>query len=89
MVQEITPARISDELTIECKKLSSEIYDILNCEGLVRVDYFLSNNKFYFLEMNAIPGMTENSLVPKQINQSKYSFKEIFDILIEDKLLNC
>ena len=86
LVQEITPARISEELTAECQKLSSEIYDTLNCNGLVRVDYFLSNNKFYFIEINAIPGMTENSLVPKQIRQSGYTFKEIFDILIEDKL---
>jgi len=86
LVQEITPARISEELTLECQNLSSKIYDILNCEGLVRVDYFLSNGKFYFLEINAIPGMTENSLVPKQIRTSKYTEKQIFDLMINDKL---
>lgn len=86
LVQEITPARISAELTKECQRLSLEIYEILNCQGLVRIDYFLSNNKFYFLEINAIPGMTENSLVPKQIRESKYSIKEIYTLLIEERL---
>lgn len=86
LAQEITPARISEQLTLECQKMSSEIYDLLNCKGLVRVDYFLSNNQFYFLELNTIPGMTANSLVPKQIRASGYTFKQIFDLMIDDVL---
>lgn len=86
LAQEITPARISEELTLECQKISSDIYDLLNCKGLVRVDYFLSNNQFYFLELNTIPGMTANSLVPKQIRASNYTFKQIFDLMIDDVL---
>ncbi len=88
LVQEITPARISPALTQECQNLSSEIYNLLNCKGLVRIDYFLSNEKFYFLELNTIPGMTANSLVPKQIRASGYTFKEIFNLMINERFEN-
>ena len=86
LVQEITPARISDELTLKCQNLSKDIYKILNAKGLVRVDYILKNDEFYFLELNAIPGMTSESLVPKQIKASAFTMNEIFEKLIQEAL---
>jgi len=67
MADEITPARISKELTIKVQALSSRIYDLCNCNGIVRVDYILSGETFYFLEVNTVPGMTETSFIPQQV----------------------
>ncbi len=67
MADEITPARISEELTFDIQKRSSEIYDLCNCKGIVRIDYILKDEVFYFLEVNTVPGMTETSFIPQQI----------------------
>lgn len=85
-VDEITPARISKELTEECQKLSTKIYDLLNCKGIVRMDYIIKNNEFYFLEVNTIPGMTKNSLVPQQIAEAGLSISEIYTDLLEEAM---
>ena len=88
LVDEITPARISDELSDKCKKISSMVYDITNCKGLVRIDYILRGNDFYFLEVNTIPGMSENSIVPKQIVHYGMDMTELYDLILEDVLNN-
>jgi len=80
---EITPARISTELRDKCMEISSYIYDLLHCRSVVRMDYIIKNNVFYFLEVNTVPGMTQNSLVPKMIKAYGMSFKEFFFFLIE------
>lgn len=67
MADEITPARISEELTLKVQALSSRIYDLCNCNGIVRIDYILDGETFYFLEVNTVPGMTETSFIPQQI----------------------
>ena len=64
---EIIPARISPELTKRIKTLSSMIYDILRCEGIVRVDYIVREDEIFMLEVNTTPGMTSNSFVPKMV----------------------
>ncbi|RLD68438.1 MAG: D-alanine--D-alanine ligase [Bacteroidetes bacterium] len=84
--QEITPAPIDDKLTTDCLKLSSEIYDHLNCRGIVRIDYIINNGKFFFLELNTIPGMTPVSLVPKQIKENGLSFSNLLTELIEEAI---
>ena len=83
---EITPARISEKIASECKKLSSEIYDIFDCRGIVRIDYIYSNDKLNFLEVNTVPGMSEASIIPQQIRAMGMSPQEIFTILIEDTI---
>ncbi len=67
-VEEITPAPIPEKVYIEVQNLSSRIYDILGCKGLVRVDFIIVDNRPYFLEINSVPGMTKESIIPKQIN---------------------
>ncbi len=83
---EITPARISSELTGECRKISSLIYDILNCRGIVRIDYMLKSNKFYFLEVNTVPGMTDTSIIPQQTEALGLDIKELFSLAVEDAI---
>ena len=83
---EITPARISAELTEKVQKLSSRIYDLCNCKGIVRVDFILKNNEFYFLEVNTTPGMTATSFIPQQIEAMDMSLKEMLSMIIQDSL---
>lgn len=84
--QEITPAPIDEKLTAQCKKLSLQIYDYLNCSGIVRIDYILHNGKFNFLELNTVPGMTPASLVPKQIVESGLNFSNLLSEIIDEAI---
>ncbi|MBW8330516.1 MAG: D-alanine--D-alanine ligase [Prolixibacteraceae bacterium] len=83
---EITPARISPELTQKIQQLSSRIYDLCDCSGIVRMDYILKDNEFYFLEVNTTPGMTATSFVPQQITAMDRKLGEVLGLIIEDKL---
>lgn len=84
--REITPAPIDGNLADECKKLSSEIYDYLNCSGIVRIDYILHDDKFNFLEINTVPGMSAASLVPQQVKEYGISFSNLLSEIIEDSI---
>ena len=83
---EITPARISPELTQEIQQISSRIYDLCDCSGIVRIDYILKNGEFYFLEVNTTPGMTATSFVPQQIAAMNRKLSDVLGMIIEDKL---
>ena len=87
MSDEITPARISESLRADCETLSAAIYRSLNCRGIVRIDYIVRNNRLYFLEVNTVPGMSEASIIPKQINaMKKFSIKELYTNLINEAI---
>jgi len=84
MADEITPARISEELTLKIQDLSSTIYDLCNCKGIVRVDYILKNQIFYFLEINTVPGMTATSFIPQQIKAAGLNLTDLLSEIIEN-----
>jgi D-alanine-D-alanine ligase len=83
---EITPAEIEDDLSKRCMQLSSEIYDHTNCRGIVRVDFIIRGNQIYFLELNTIPGMTKESIVPQQIRSMGLTVEEVLQEVIEDTI---
>ncbi|MBV5312015.1 MAG: D-alanine--D-alanine ligase [Prolixibacteraceae bacterium] len=83
---EITPARISPELTEKVQQLSSRIYDLCDCSGIVRIDYILRDGEFFFLEVNTTPGMTATSFVPQQIAAMDRKLGDVLELIIEDKL---
>ncbi len=85
MAEEITPARISDDLTLRIQNLSSEVYDALKCKGIVRVDYMIQKNEIFILEANTIPGMTANSFIPKQVAAMNRDLKDILSLVIENE----
>jgi D-alanine-D-alanine ligase len=85
--EEITPATVSEETQKKCKQLSSEIYNYLSCRGIVRVDFILKGNQLYFLELNSVPGMTRESIVPKQIRAMGFKVEEIIEKVIEDTIV--
>jgi len=82
MADEITPARISEELTLKVQALSAKIYDLCNCNGIVRVDYILKDDIFYFLEVNTVPGMTETSFIPQQIKAMGLNLTDLLTDII-------
>ena len=82
--QEITPARISDSLTSEIQKMTIDIYKKMNLSGICRVDFIIQNDKPYILEINTIPGLSEESIIPKQLKVANISLSEIFDLLLRN-----
>lgn len=84
MSDEITPARVPEEISAKCQSLSSRIYSLLNCAGIVRIDFICRDGEFYFLELNGIPGMTEGSIVPRQIRACGLTESEVYEMIIKD-----
>ncbi len=83
---EITPADMPFNITSEIQRLSSNIYDILGCKGIVRVDFIIIDQKPFFLEVNTVPGMTAESLIPKQAKAAEISPEELYSLVIEEIL---
>ncbi len=86
--QEIIPAPISSDKLNEAKQLAEKIYQLLNCSGIVRIDFILSetDGKFYFLELNSIPGMTAASIVPKMLKYDNLDITGIYTNLITEAM---
>ena len=83
---EITPAPVDEDIHIECKRIAAFIYKRINCSGIVRFDFIYSKKKFYFLEVNTVPGQTDQSIVPQQARAMGISQKELYAMVIEDML---
>lgn len=84
-VQEITPARLSDDVTARVQKLTSTIYDILGCHGIIRIDYIITEgNHINLLEINTTPGMTATSFIPQQVRAAGLDIKDVMTEIIED-----
>lgn len=82
--QEITPARISEEETQAVQQEAIRIYKLLNMKGVTRSDFIIENGKPYFLETNTNPGLSAESIIPKQAKEAGMTLKEFFDILIQN-----
>lgn len=82
--EEITPARLPLAVTERIRELSSEIYDILGCNGIVRVDFIVTSDGPQFLEINTVPGMTAESIIPRQAAVSGISLTDLYSMVIED-----
>ena len=84
---EITPARISQHLAERVSKLTSMIYDLLGCHGIIRIDYIITEGeKINLLEINTTPGMTATSFIPQQVRAAGLDIKDVMTDIIEDKL---
>lgn len=85
-VQEITPARISVELTEKIQRETSRIYDILGAKGLIRVDYIIpADGEPKLLEINTTPGMTVTSFIPQQVRAAGLDIKNVLTEIIENE----
>jgi len=81
--QEITPARISDAEKELVERQAMKVYQILNMKGFSRSEFIIVDGVPYFLEINTVPGMTEESLLPQQAKEASISLSELFDNAIQ------
>ena len=85
--EEITPAQMPESVIKKVQKLSSSIYDLLDCKGIVRVDFIVVGDGPLFLEINTVPGMTAESLIPQQAAAAGIRLDDLYSMVIEDLFL--
>jgi D-alanine-D-alanine ligase len=87
-VKEITPARISEDVADRVAKITSHIYDILHCNGIIRIDYIISKEgKISMLEVNTTPGMTATSFIPQQVRAAGLEMKDVLTEIVENQFV--
>ena len=82
--QEICPAPVSDDVRVLVQETTAKIYKRMGCSGIVRVDFILSDEGLYFLEINTIPGMTSASIVPRMIRTAGMDMTSFLSTIIEN-----
>jgi D-alanine-D-alanine ligase len=82
--EEITPADIPLAVTNEIQRITRFVYDLLGCNGIVRVDFIVIGEKPFFIEINTVPGMTKESIVPKQAEAAGISLEELYSMAVEN-----
>ena len=80
--QEITPARISLTQQAKLEKVAIKVYDILNISGFSRSEFIFVDSEPYFIEINTVPGLTEESILPQQAQVAGISLAELFESAI-------
>lgn len=93
-VREITPARIPDETAERVRQITAHIYDILGCNGIIRIDYIITHTKdeagnthdnIYMLEINTTPGMTATSFIPQQVRAAGLNITDVLSDIVENQ----
>ncbi|MDU8885328.1 D-alanine--D-alanine ligase [Yeosuana sp. MJ-SS3] len=84
--QEITPARISQEMTDKVNKVAKQVYEILKMKGFTRSEYIFKDGEPHLLEVNTVPGLTKESILPQQAVSAGISLSELFSNAIEEAL---
>ena len=86
--QEITPARISEDYATKVRTEAKKIYEILGMKGFSRSEFIAKNNEPYLLEVNTVPGLTKESILPQQAAEAGISLQDLFSNAIEEALKN-
>lgn len=76
-------AKLDENLEKELKEFSEKLFYETKCRGYIRIDYLVKDNKAYFMEINNLPGLTANSLLPKSLASLGISYREVLDMIIE------
>jgi len=84
--QEITPARLSATQEADVRKVAKHIYEVLKLDGFSRSEFIFKNGQPHFLEVNTIPGLTMESILPQQAAQAGISMSDLFDNAIQQAL---
>lgn len=101
-VDEITPARVPDEIRDEVQALTQKIYGILGCQGIIRTDYIITGltvdkdgkstideggYTIKLMEVNTTPGMTATSFIPQQVRAAGLDITNVLTEIIENKFV--
>lgn len=81
-VEEITPARLSEEMTSLVQETTKKIYSYIGAKGIIRVDYIIIDGVPHLLEVNTTPGMTATSFIPQEIRAAGLDISEVMDDVI-------
>jgi D-alanine-D-alanine ligase len=75
----VCPAELGDRLTARAQRVAVEVYKLLGCHGVARVDLMLAeeDDELWVLEANVVPGMTETSLLPQAADAAGIGFDEL------------
>ena len=84
---EITPARIDDEIREEVQNIAKEIYSLLQLRSIARIDFMIVDNVPFVIEVNTTPGFSNESIVPKMINSANMTAKELWSQIITAELI--
>lgn len=84
--KEVTPAEISDTIRDEAQTKAKQIFRIMKLKGIARVDYFLKGDDLYFMEVNTIPGLSAQSILPQEAIAHGFTLEEFFDIMLVESL---
>lgn len=89
VTEEITPGRMTEEEKIRVEEAMIAIYQRLNCAGVVRIDYILEvgSNKMYVLEVNTVPGQSQNSIIPQQVRAMGGNMTDFYGALLDEILV--
>ena len=88
LAYEITPAQIPVDIQELCEETSKKVYKALDCKGIVRIDYIFNDSGLYFIEVNTIPGQTQESIVPKQLKTKNLQFTTLCSFFIDEAIAN-
>ena len=86
--QEITPALIDDEVRTVLRDRSKKLYDAFSLQGIVRIDFFVTKEDVFLIEINTIPGMSAASIIPQQCEAYGWSLHELSNNMIDAALHN-
>lgn len=86
--EEDVVAKLFIQLQEEIKKISEKCWSIFDCKTYINVDVIVSRNKPYVIEINTLPGMTRNSLLPKSARAANINYGDLLDRIIEYSLKN-
>jgi D-alanine-D-alanine ligase len=88
MSDEVTPARVAEDIAEKIRTLAKKVYQVFNCRGVVRIDFIYNEASAqpYMLEINTVPGQSEASIVPQQVKAMGWTLKEFYSALIDEAL---
>lgn len=86
--QEITPARISEDYRKKTEAIAKKIYETIGMKGFSRSEFIFKNDEPHLLEMNTVPGLTNESILPQQAAKAGINMKDLFSNAIEEALNN-
>ncbi|MEP6616370.1 MAG: D-alanine--D-alanine ligase [Ginsengibacter sp.] len=88
--EEVTPAKIPENMAELIREAATKAYRVFNCRGVVRIDFIFNEeeNIPYMLEINTVPGQSEASIVPQQVQAMGWTLQQFYTALIEECLHN-
>lgn len=84
--REITPARISPEMIALIQQTTVKVFDRLGLKGMARIDFIIENDVPYLIEVNTVPGLSEQSIVPQQVRCAGMNLSDFFSILVDEAI---